>query len=152
MDYEIVTLPRKSVVGITARTRNGCESAGKVIGGLWRDFYDKGIFRSIEHKSNDCAVGIYSDYETDEKGEYSVTAGCEVSDTRNRPEGTVIKNIPGGKYAKFIVEEDMERAVREFWTKLWDLPLDRTYSGDFEEYQPGNTAEHAVIHVYIAIK
>lgn len=57
MDYEIVTLPQKSVVGITARTRNGCESAGKVIGSLWRDFYGKGIFRSIEHKSNDCAVG-----------------------------------------------------------------------------------------------
>ena len=46
----------------------------------------------------------------------------------------------------------MQRAVGEFWSKLWELSLDRKYSSDFEEYQ-NNSADmgNQEIHIYIAL-
>lgn len=152
MEYQIVTLDSKKIVGITAKTRNDDENIGKVIGGLWSDFFSQGIYQSIEDKKNNCTIGLYSDYKTDYTGEYSLTVGCEVNQAQNIPAGTVSKSIPKGKYAKFIVEGPMDTAVMEFWEKLWKIPLDRSYTGDFEEYQPENTAEQAIIHIYIALK
>lgn len=37
MNYEIVNLEEKIVVGITARTGNNDPECQKVIGGLWQD-------------------------------------------------------------------------------------------------------------------
>lgn len=151
MNYEIINLQKKDIVGITARTRNDDEKMGEIIGGLWSDLFNKGVLQNIGDKINNCTIGLYSGYENDEKSEYSITVGCEVKNITNIPRGTVVKNIPEGKYAKFIVEGNMQTAVQEFWDKLWQMPLDRKYSGDFEEYQPECTMKHAIIHIYISI-
>lgn len=150
MNYEIVNLDEKIVVGITGRTSNNDENIGMVIGGLWQDFYGKGIYDSIENKVNDKAVGIYSDYESDFMGEYSITVGAEVSEAKNISEDYIIKVIPKGRYAKFIVRGHMQRAVAEFWEELWNVNLDRNYLCDFEEYQNCDE-ENAEVYIYISI-
>ncbi len=152
MHYETVTLEAKTVVGLSGETSNNDPNIGQVIGGLWQDFYNKGVYASIENKANDCSIGLYNDYETDENGLYTVTVGCEVTEAQDIPQGATVKTIPAGKYAKFVVEGDMVTAVQAFWENLWNTPLPRTYTGDFEEYQPGNNMEHAIIHIYIAIQ
>jgi len=63
-----------------------------------------------------------------------------------------LATIPNGKYAKFILIGEPQKAIGEFWAKLWNLNLDRAYSADFEEYQ--NNSEdinNQEIHVYISI-
>ena len=150
MNYEVVNLKEKIVVGITARTKNSDKNMTKIIGGLWEDFYGKGIYMSINNKINDKAVGIYSDYESDANSEYSITVATEVSKVENISNELVVKTIPEGKYAKFIVKGHMQKAVAEFWSDLWKMNLDRNYKCDFEEYQNCDM-NNAEIHIYISI-
>lgn len=151
MNYEIVNLEEKVVVGITARTKNSDENMPQIIGGLWSDFYMKGIYNSIPNKVNEKSIGLYSDYENNENGEYNITVCTEVSDAKNSNSNVVVRVIPKGRYAKFIVKGHMQRAVSEFWMNLWTVNLERTFTGDFEEYQDCNE-DSAEIHVYISIK
>ncbi|MCI8408612.1 MAG: AraC family transcriptional regulator [Lachnospiraceae bacterium] len=150
MNYEVVELKEKTVVGVMAKTNNFAPDMGQVIGGLWQKFYE-GIYTEITNKLNEKALGIYTDYEGDEKDDYHVIVAYEVEKAENLPRDTVKKVIPAGKYAKFIVKGHMQKAVAEFWEKLWQMNLPRTFICDFEEYQNENM-EDAEIHIYISIQ
>lgn len=145
MNCEIVTLDQKTVVGVSATTGNGDPDMGKIIGGLWEKLYQGGVSAAIKNKANEYAIGLYSDYEGER---YCVTAGNEVSKAEN-PELTT-KIIPAGRYAKFSVHGHMERAVAEAWGKIWQMELDRSYTGDFEEYLNCDF-ENCDINIYIAL-
>lgn len=150
MEYEIVNLKGMKIEGVSARTKNSDPNMPVVIGSLWDKFYRGGIYEGINNKTNNKAVEIYSDYESDMNSEYSVIVGCEVS-TFNNNRNVITKIIPEGKYAKFIVKGHMIKAVQEFWQKLWQMnDLDRSYKCDFEEYQDENI-DNATIHIYISI-
>lgn len=151
MNYEIVELNEKAVVGFAARTSNNDKNMTQVIGGLWQNFFKYGVYQSILNKQNNCSIGLYSNYENDVNGAYDVTVCCEVTKCEKMPIGAVVKTIPSGKYAKFVVRGHMQRAVAEFWTKLWSMDLDRKYTCDFEEYQSGGDLDNCEIHVYISI-
>ena len=151
MKYEIVNLSEKKMIGVEARTNNMAPDMPAVIGGLWDKLFRGGIYNSIKNKSNNKAIGAYSEYASDASGDYTVTIGVEVNDVNDIPAGTVEKTIPGGKYAKFIVKGDQVKAVQEFWQKLWKMDLDRSYKCDFEEYQDDNM-EDATVYIYISLK
>ena len=146
MNYEIVNLEEKIVVGVSATTCNTDPEMGKIIGGLWEKLYQGGVNAAIKNKINEYAIGLYSDYSNDC---YTVTAGNEVSKSEN-PE-FVTKVIPAGKYAKFSVHGHMERAVAESWEEIWKMDLDRSFTGDFEEYLNSDW-DNADIDIYIALK
>lgn len=150
MNYEIVNLNEKIVAGYCDKTSNCSPDMGQVIGELWRKFYsDEGYF-DIPHKTSEKALGIYTDYKSDEKSEYTVMVACEVENT-DIPDKFAVRKIPAGKYAKFIVRGNTITAVREFWEKLWKMNLERSFIYDFEEYQ-NSDFENAEIHIYISIK
>ena len=151
MQYEIVILEEKTVVGVTAKTNNKAPDMGMVIGGLWQQFYQSDIYSKIPGKLNEKALGIYTDYEDAEKGDYHVVVACETNGAKELPPQTIMRTIPAGKYAKFIVKGHMQKAVAEFWGKLWEMDLPRSFVCDFEEYQNAEV-EQAEIHIYIGIK
>jgi predicted transcriptional regulator YdeE len=151
MNYEVVELNEKTVVGLTLRTSNKDENMTQAIGGLWQKFYQNGIYQAILNKQNNCSIGLYSNYENDVNGAYDVTVCCEVSKAENLPKEAEVKIIPQGKYAKFVVRGHMQTAVAEFWEKLWSMELSRKYSCDFEEYQGDGYMENCEIHMYISI-
>lgn len=152
MDYEIITMKERITVGLSARTSNSSPDMNAVIGGLWKNFFEGGIYESIPDKKSDGkSFGIYSDYESDKDGEYTITVSCEVDKADCVPEGTIVRTIPAGRYARFIVVGDMVKAVGEFWQKLWSMDLDRSYICDYEEYQ-NSDMENAEIHMYISLK
>lgn len=146
MKYEIVELKEKILVGISAQTSNSDPDMGAVIGGLWEKLYMQGTHQTIKNKASEFAIGLYSDYKDDK---YSVTVGVEVSEADNSE--LTVKVIPAGKYAKFSVHGDMQKAVAEAWEKIWSMDLDRSYTGDFEEYL-NSDMENADINIYIALK
>lgn len=153
MEYEIVELKEKTVAGLAARTNNFSSDMSTVIGSLWTRFYMDGIYGSIENKVNDKALGIYTDYAGDEKGDYTILVAAETADevqTKAGDTGMTVRKIPGGIYAKFIVKGDLHKTVSEFWQELWRLDLPRSFVSDFEEYQ-NNDTEHAEIHMYIGL-
>lgn len=151
MDYEIVSLEAKTVVGLTARTGNSDPKMNEVIGGLWKRLFGDGLFFSMKNKVNEHSIGLYSNYEDGMTGAYDITVGCEVSGTPELPPDAVVKTIPAGRYAKFVVHGDMVKAVGAAWVEIWNTPLDRAYTGDFEEYV-SQDAEHGEIDIYIALK
>ncbi len=146
MNYEIVNLEEKIIVGVSTATSNEDPQMGEKIGKLWTDLYQGGISQSIKNKVNEYAIGLYSDYT--EKG-YIATAGNEVSKSENNEFTT--KVIPAGKYAKFSVHGHMEEAVAKAWREIWSMDLDRSFTGDFEEYL-NSDFENADIDIYIALK
>ena len=143
MNYEIVELKEKTIVGFAARTSNEDPQMGAIIGDLWKQLYTPENTEKIQNRVNAYAIGLYSDY--DKEG-YQVTAGFEVSDAESG-NGFTVKTIPAGRYAKFSVHGDMIEAVANSWKEIWETPLDRTFTGDFEEYLLQKD-----IDIYIAIK
>ena len=99
MEYEIVTLEEKIAVGIAARTNNASPDMGAVIGGLWNRFYNEGIYAAIPDKKNAKALGIYTDYEGNEKSDYTVIVACEAQSVPQTGAYTVCK-IPRRKICK----------------------------------------------------
>ena len=152
MNYEIVTLEAKTIAGLTARTANTAPDMGAVIGGLWGQFFEKGLFSAIPDKANNFAVGLYSDYSGDAHDAYNITVGCEVTQVGNLPEGVVTKVIPQGHYAKFVVFGDQVTAVAGAWDAIWPLPLLRSYTGDFEEYVRTDENGDCEVHIYVALQ
>ena len=146
MAYKIVTIEEKIIVGVSTTTSNEDPKMGEKIGKLWVDLYQGGINAKINNKVNEYAIGLYSDYT--ENG-YTVTAGNEVAKSEN--DELTTKVIPGGRYAKFSVHGHMETAVTEAWGKIWRMDLDRSFTGDFEEYL-NSDFENAHIDIYIALK
>lgn len=145
MNYEVVNLEKKIIVGVSAITGNSDPEMGIIIGGLWEKLYQGGIHSIIKNKLNEYAIGLYSDYTDDT---YCVTAGNEVSKVENTD--LSIKTIPAGRYAKFSVHGHMEKAVANAWKEIWQINLDRSYTGDFEEYLNVDF-EHCDIDIYIAL-
>ncbi|MCT4618709.1 MAG: GyrI-like domain-containing protein [Marinisporobacter sp.] len=153
MKYEIVTLNQKTVVGIIKQTTNEGGQCVKDIGEIWQNFITTGIYEKIVEKVNHKVIGLYTDYQGDFTKPYDFIACCEVMDDRMLDSFLTKKIIPKGKYAKFIINGDVEKAVGQFWTKLWQMDLDRAYTCDFEEYQ--NNSQHMKnqeIHIYISLK
>jgi len=152
MKYDIVNLKEKTVVGLSARTNNTAPDMGMVIGNLWKRFYQNGIYASIPNKENGKSLGIYTDYAGNEKDDYRVVVACEAkpTDAAILPEGTEVRVLPAGRYAKFVVKGDMQKAVADFWQQLWEMDLPRSFFCDFEEYQ-NSDMEQAEIHIYIGL-
>ena len=150
MEYEIVNLEEKIAVGLSARTSNASPDMGAVIGGLWNQFYNGGVYASIQGKANQKALGIYTEYEGDEKAQYTVLVACEVAEGRETGECAVC-HIPAGRYAKFVIHGDMVQAGGAAWQEIWSMDLPRTFLCDFEEYQD-DSMENAEIHIYVGLK
>ncbi len=151
MDYRIVEMKEKNVVGISARTNNASPDMGEIIGGLWKKFYSEEGVNKITGRLNEYALGIYTDYSSDEKGDYTVIVACETDGKENIPQGFERKIIPAGKYAEFTVIGDQVTAVQKFWEELWSMDLPRAFNCDFEEYRSYNEGV-CEIHIFIGLK
>ena len=152
MNYDLVRIEEKTVVGIMVRTTNENGQAMSDIGKVWGEFMQGGAYTSITYKLNAKSIGLYTDYEGDFTKPYSFLACCEVNQIGEVSSKMVSKTIPAGTYAKFIINGHVQRAVGEFWSNLWSMQLDRKYSSDFEEYQNNSgDMENQEIHIYIAV-
>lgn len=150
MNYEIVNVEEKIIAGIAVRTGNSSPDMTSAIGNLWKRFYVENIYSDIPNKISPKALGVYTNYENDEKGKYTFLTCCAVSENPKDKRLTVLK-IPEGKYAKFTVTGDVDKAVYEVWKNVWELDLPRAFVCDFEEYQ-NSDMENTEIHLYIGLK
>ena len=153
MNYEIVTLQENLVSGIAARTNNDSPDMGRVIGGLWNRFYQGGIYESIPNKTDNKAIGLYTDYAGGATDDYTAMVCCTVTKESKISE-CEFRKIPAGPYAKFVITCSMRTAVAavgKAWQEIWKINLPRTFICDFEEYQDDNL-EHTEIHLYIGLK
>ena len=164
MKYEIVEIKEKTLVGFKTRVKDD-ETMSEKISNLWEKLYSEKGAKNIKDRINNNAIGVYYNYSNENGFEYDCLTGCEVKDTIDKiPEEMIKIQIPEGKYAKFVITGNPEKAVGEFWNKFWkelskDFSDNRRYIYDFEEYITkdnyeisGESYENMEIHIYISIK
>jgi predicted transcriptional regulator YdeE len=151
----LVTVEEKKVVGIETRTTNRAESSPKTskIGPLWGRFF--AIEGTIPNKSNEKTIlGVYTKYESDYMGEYSLVISSEVSSLENVPDGMVGIKIPSAKYLVFTSKGPMPASLIETWKQIWryfsnNHEYQRAYTTDFELH---DKADQTKVDIYIAVK
>lgn len=153
MKYEIVELEEKIVEGLEVKTTNENGRSIQDIANMWQTFFMQGIYDKVENKVNGKTIGLYTDYEKDYTKPYNFVACTEVSENSKDVENRVVKVIPKGKYAKFVIHGDVQNAVGQAWQEIWKMDLNRKYTCDFEEYQNNsNDMQNQEIHIYIAVE
>lgn len=141
---KIATLESFTVVGIEARTSNALEmSFDGVIPDLWGRFMQENLLTQIPDRADDNILAVYTGYESDDTGLYTVIIGAKVNRSSDGqalaiPAGMVATSVPASRYAVFESPQGpLARVVFETWQQIWkDKSLDRAYQADFEIYGP----------------
>ena len=149
MNITRVNITDKIITGICINTNN--KNAQNTIPKLWNEFFTNNIVSKIEHKKSDSFIyGVYSDYESDMNGNYTVTAGVEINRKDIKKYNSIL--IKKGKYILFEQEGLTPDIIRNTWIKIWEYfeenkDIKRRYLSDFEVYE-GDKG----IKIYIGIK
>jgi len=152
MNYSIITLPAKYIIGITIRTAND-GSAAQDIPALWQKFYQTNVLQNIPHKKSNEIFALYCNYEGDYTQPYSVIIGCEVDSIEDIPADMVAQQIPASTYAVYKAPGPFPQELVKTWHTIWLSSLKRTYTGDFELYRTDFEAtQNPEVDVYVAIK
>ncbi|MFD1737935.1 GyrI-like domain-containing protein [Bacillus salitolerans] len=111
----------------------------KIIG-LWNEA------SSVLDNRNVITYGVYHDYESDYKGDYTVSVAIESNDHESS-----IQITDESSYEIFIVDQADEHGVINTWKEIWNREesgsLRRAYTYDFEKYCPNGKIE-----IHIAVK
>lgn len=98
---------------------------------------------SVLENQDEVIYGLYHDYESDYKGDYTLSVAIESSDN-----GTTIQIPNTSKYEIFDVDTSDENGILNTWKQIWEREekgdLKRAYSFDFEKYYPNSQIE---IHI-----
>ncbi len=157
-----VTQDAHTFIGIQARTSNANEMQPELakIPQLWANFFKEGISASISNKVEEqSCYGIYSDYENDVNGLYTLTVGAKVADNATPTEGLHKVQVPATTYLVFTTPQGaMPDIVIQGWKDVWQYfethpEIKRSYTGDFELYDERvKHPQEAIIDIYIAIQ
>ncbi|MGL4461011.1 MAG: GyrI-like domain-containing protein [Planctomycetia bacterium] len=155
-----VELSRIDVAGWSIRTSNRREgdAAMAMIPNLWRRFQlgetaDLVLRRRTPGDSPGVGevVAVYSAYESDVNGDYTLTVGLPTPDDAETPAGLTRTNVAAGRYLRFLAKGPLPDAVIMAWREVWAYFAGatlyrRTYTTDLEVYGPG-----PVVEIYIAV-
>ncbi|ETO93614.1 GyrI-like domain-containing protein [Legionella oakridgensis] len=138
----VTYINRFTVMGLSVRTINRDEFNQKTakLPTLWENFSSKGIADQVINRVPHSPIfGVYSDYESDATGYYTVTAGVTVEKEEERIEWNTI-HIPSGHYLVFENNSMLPQAVVETWKNVWHYfesqnTYQRNFNADFEVYR-----------------
>lgn len=141
------------IIGISVRTSNENGKAATDIGQLWHTFMTEEIKAKIPNKIDDKVFAIYTNYESDHTQAYDTILGCKVSTLDEIPEEMVGQSFAGGRFAQFVAEGDLSKAVYQKWVEIWNTDLNRTYTADFELYDAKSQNIAApTVAIFVAIQ
>lgn len=146
MNYEIVTLEERRIIGSATRTANNAPDMQQKIGDLWCKYMqeDCGILNPAEDA---IVYGIYTNYNYSDMS-YDLVVGCE---GETCPESFTEIVIPAGKYAKFSFHGHVHHDVAKAWDEIWKTELSRAYIADFEEYLYCDDNMEGDINIYVGL-
>lgn len=140
------------VVGVTVRTNNAAEAGGQgKIPALWQGVIDNGQLQQIPNQVGEGFMVVYSDYASDNTGDYNYTLGVRVSSADKVPDGYVVRKIAAGKYAVLVSETGPpQEVIPALWQRINSMTPEqmggkRAYQTDFETY--GNVADFGNMQV-----
>jgi predicted transcriptional regulator YdeE len=153
------TEPAFTVVGIEVRTNNQKEAGGNgLIPQMWQRTMQEGLLENIPHRADNNFTVVYTNYASDQTGEYTYVLGVRVSAVDKIPDGMMRVDVPAGKYA--IVDSDtgpLPEVIPKVWQRIWTMPAaelggQRAFKADYEVYPEGFDWQNAQIAVYLGLK
>jgi predicted transcriptional regulator YdeE len=140
----------RQITGLTVRTSNARERdpATALLPGLWGRFI---AATRGESEPPAPVFSVYTDYESDANGAYTVVLGREAGPSPVQQR--TVRVVPG-RYAIFTSTGEIPAAVIAGWQEVWSYfaragaPA-RAYTTDFEYYDP---ALPSTVRIHIAIR
>lgn len=162
MKKELTNKSEIKLVGLATRTNNKNEMDPQMskIGELVGRFWSQNIANQIPNRKNPgITLSVYTEYDTNEHGDYTYFLGEEVSSFENTSSELQKLTISAAKYQKLTTPSGkMPEVVISAWQQIWqmtsdDFGGDRAYIADFEVYDqraidPANTS----LDIYIGVK
>ncbi len=131
-------------VGIHVRTSNALESRPDTarIPQLWQRYFQETVGTMIPHKKpTSPPMGLYTNFESDHSGEYTLVIGHEVERAEGTlPDGMQMVEVRPTKYLVFLVKGNPPASVKLTWEEIGKFfdgnkEFQRTCATDFEIYQ-----------------
>lgn len=148
------------IVGLKVRTnnRNEFNPESSKISVLVNEYYQKQLAEKVKHRSSpNKTYSIYTEYDSDEHGDYSYFVGEAVSDFSEQDLQTFsCLTIPAQQYQCFTTERgEIPKIIIEAWQEIWhmsELKGQRNYVADFEilDERCANPSD-AEVDIYIGI-
>lgn len=152
MNPVLTTIESFQVAGLPIRTSNFIEKSDKrLIPNLWKDFFAQDLFGIDERVQGTPVYGVYTHYESDEKGCFDVIAGVKVAHAPVTHLQTV--TIDSGDYLVFDTKGSMPERIIKGWQDVWayflldDAVYQRLYTTDFEQM-----IDDGHIKIFIAVR
>jgi predicted transcriptional regulator YdeE len=150
-----VQVKRKIISGTSVQTTNEKEMKSETakLPELWSKFFQDELMRKISNQVNSSLIhGVYSSYESDVNGRYTVTAGMEIEDIKASSKAFNQVEIQAGKYLVFKGTGNIPEAVIDTWVNVWNYFSEtnsnkRAYTTDFELYTGTDQ-----INIYISVE
>ena len=144
---KLIHVDEFTVTGLSVRTINRDEfnpSTAK-LPDLWQRFFTDNV---ITRLPNAPIFGVYSDYDSNAEGFYTVTAGIQSEPPSSTPSLHSLTIFPGN-YLVFENQGTMPHAVIEAWKHVWHYfeskkEVTRRFQTDFEMY---HGAENIAIYI-----
>lgn len=162
MKKELTNKSEMKLMGLSARTNNNNEMNPLTakIGELFWRYSNKYIANLMHERKNfGTIIAAYTNYESNEHGDYTYFVGEEVTSLENIPSGLESLIIPACQYQKFTTPAGkMPAIVIDAWQMIWKMPPNelggqRLYQTDFEIYdQRAINPNSASVDIYIGIK
>ncbi|MNI23484.1 Bacterial transcription activator, effector binding domain [compost metagenome] len=160
MNTFTIEKPEIKLIGVNARTTNAAEAGpnGR-LPGLWEAYFNSNVATDTRIMNSEFIYALYTDYESDANGAYTVVIGHEAGSTETEKSDNYNSAvIPASKYLVFTTKKGpVYEVVAQAWGEIWEYfqasSETRAFTGDFELYDarhfdPANTE----VQIYIAIK
>jgi predicted transcriptional regulator YdeE len=136
-------MPAIRVAGLAARVSN---DQPELIGDHWRRFHADGTIARITGKASPNVFAVYTEYESDYSGPYTILIGYSIEPDAVVPAGLRVIEIPAQQYAVILASGEQPQATWAAWQWVWASALDRLYTADFDEYiAPGDVRLHVAV-------
>lgn len=162
MQKTFAELKEIKLVGITTRTNNAIEynPSTNTIGGTVQKYFHKGLAEKIKHRKNPgTTFCVYTNYESDENGDYTYFIGEEVNSFEDADNDFETLTIPAQNYAKFTSNSgSMPDVCINMWKDIWKMNEShfggkRAYIADFEVYdERSQDQNNAILDIYIGVR
>lgn len=144
-------------LGMSAVTSNQAELKGEgVIPSLWTHFYANNVLEHIPNKINSSIIALYTKYESDETGPYTIAIGTEIIEGKPVPSGLEEWVVPESNYVVFTTRiGPVQEVVVETWQEIWEWSKynERAFQADFELYDlRSSDPMNGQVDIYISVK
>jgi predicted transcriptional regulator YdeE len=148
------------VAGFMVRTSNAKEMSGSgEIGKLWGRFMQQNLAAQIPNRVGQNLIVVYSDYASDEKGEFNYLLGAPVTAVDSLPAGLSFRQVPPGQFAVITTAQGpIAEVMQSAWKRIWamspaELGGTRAFLEDYEVYdQRSADPANSQVEIHIGLR